>query len=252
MNVTFYSYKGGVGRTTVLVNTSILLAQASDKRVGMIDLDLEAPSMHVLFGLDLNPNQSILRTLCDRDLEILSNRVIDLAKENKEVSIRINENRCFLVPCLPDYSLANEVTDKVRSGDFETLIQDFKQAYGLDYLFLDSRPGYTPLSGIANVLADKVVLVFRLDEQNLLGIKDAYNLLHEKARKKVILVANEVPSHPKARKYQERFEEQLETKIDLVINLDEQLLFGNTVPSLKFPKEHDLNIKYLDLIQLLE
>jgi len=42
--ITFYSYKGGVGRSMALANTAVLLAQ-SGKRVLAMDFDLEAPGL---------------------------------------------------------------------------------------------------------------------------------------------------------------------------------------------------------------
>src|SRR5665213_1718886 len=42
--VTFYSYKGGVGRTMALVNTAAALTQQG-KRVLAVDFDLEAPGL---------------------------------------------------------------------------------------------------------------------------------------------------------------------------------------------------------------
>jgi MinD-like ATPase involved in chromosome partitioning or flagellar assembly len=47
--VTFYSYKGGVGRTMALVNTAHVLAR-DGWRVLMVDLDLEAPGMTHFFA----------------------------------------------------------------------------------------------------------------------------------------------------------------------------------------------------------
>ncbi len=47
--VTFYSYKGGVGRTMALVNTGHILAR-DGWRVLMIDFDLEAPGMTHFFA----------------------------------------------------------------------------------------------------------------------------------------------------------------------------------------------------------
>src|SRR5438876_11873823 len=42
--VTFYSYKGGVGRTSALVNVAYRLARRG-KRVFVLDFDLEAPGI---------------------------------------------------------------------------------------------------------------------------------------------------------------------------------------------------------------
>src|SRR5438045_466599 len=54
--VTFYSYKGGVGRTFALANIAVLLAKRG-KRVLMMDWDLDAPGLHGYFSQYL-PNAS--------------------------------------------------------------------------------------------------------------------------------------------------------------------------------------------------
>src|SRR4051812_14058860 len=46
--VTFYSFKGGVGRTMTLANTAFLAA-CSGKRVLVMDWDLEAPGLAYYF-----------------------------------------------------------------------------------------------------------------------------------------------------------------------------------------------------------
>jgi len=43
--ITFYSYKGGAGRTMALANAACLLA-AAGYRILAIDWDLEAPGLH--------------------------------------------------------------------------------------------------------------------------------------------------------------------------------------------------------------
>src|SRR5579863_2407075 len=48
--VTFYSYKGGVGRTSALVNTCFRLA-AKGKTVFIVDFDLEAPGVDSFYSL---------------------------------------------------------------------------------------------------------------------------------------------------------------------------------------------------------
>ena len=43
--ITFYSYKGGTGRSLLLVNTAHYIARAGGKVV-VLDLDFEAPGLH--------------------------------------------------------------------------------------------------------------------------------------------------------------------------------------------------------------
>ena len=46
--ITFYSYKGGTGRSMLVANTAWLLASVG-KRVLLMDWDLEAPGLHRYF-----------------------------------------------------------------------------------------------------------------------------------------------------------------------------------------------------------
>ncbi|HZH77066.1 MAG TPA: P-loop NTPase, partial [Archangium sp.] len=45
--IVFYSYKGGVGRTTAIVHTAFHLARAR-LRVALVDMDVEAPGLHTV------------------------------------------------------------------------------------------------------------------------------------------------------------------------------------------------------------
>jgi MinD-like ATPase involved in chromosome partitioning or flagellar assembly len=51
LTVTFYSLRGGVGRSTALAHTALILA-AQGKKVVCLDMDLEAPGLAALFGLE--------------------------------------------------------------------------------------------------------------------------------------------------------------------------------------------------------
>src|SRR5689334_7904569 len=52
--VTFYSYKGGTGRTMALANVAWILA-ANGKRVLVADWDLESPGLHRYFRPFIDP-----------------------------------------------------------------------------------------------------------------------------------------------------------------------------------------------------
>lgn len=61
--VTFYSFKGGVGRTTALVSCALQLAEQG-KRVAVLDLDLEAPGLGPLLG-GVDTNRGVLDAIVD-------------------------------------------------------------------------------------------------------------------------------------------------------------------------------------------
>src|SRR5258705_6268790 len=52
--ITFYSYKGGTGRTMALANVAWILA-ANGKRVLVVDWDLESPGLHRFFHPFIDP-----------------------------------------------------------------------------------------------------------------------------------------------------------------------------------------------------
>ena len=69
--VTFYSYKGGTGRSMALANVAYLLARERAAKVLMIDWDLEAPGLHRYFdgdleGRGLSPTASSYNAQLDR------------------------------------------------------------------------------------------------------------------------------------------------------------------------------------------
>src|SRR4051794_16575664 len=55
---TFYSYKGGVGRSMILANTAALLAKWG-YRVLCVDWDLEAPGLRLYFKTWLVPRPGL-------------------------------------------------------------------------------------------------------------------------------------------------------------------------------------------------
>src|SRR5947209_8513582 len=74
--ITFYSYKGGTGRSMALANVACLLAQQEHKGKGvlMIDWDLEAPGLHHFFRSRFTkrfPNTSTTESILDKQLGLI-------------------------------------------------------------------------------------------------------------------------------------------------------------------------------------
>src|SRR5438552_17726189 len=58
--IAVHSFKGGTGKTTLTANLAAILAM--HHRVGVMDLDLSGPGLHVLFGLKKG---EVMATLTD-------------------------------------------------------------------------------------------------------------------------------------------------------------------------------------------
>ena len=185
--LTFYSYKGGVGRSLVLANLAQRLVEFG-KSVCMLDFDLEAPGLTFKFG-------------ARKILDLKKKGVVDFVTEYQATKkplqelgesywIRLNEERKNQAPL---YLITAGNTDtqqywkNLAAIDWkEMFYSEGGQGYRLmlhlkalienelkpDYLLIDSRTGVTETSGIAlSILADRVVMVAANNEENLYGSK---------------------------------------------------------------------------------
>ncbi|MFM6221196.1 MAG: KGGVGR-motif variant AAA ATPase, partial [Dolichospermum sp.] len=66
--VTFFSFKGGVGRTTALVATALTLAR-NGHRVAIVDLDLEAPGLSTVFSQENLVQYGVIDYLLEKKIQ---------------------------------------------------------------------------------------------------------------------------------------------------------------------------------------
>ena len=181
--ITFYSYKGGVGRTFALVNIALLLAKRG-KKVLLMDWDLEAPGMDRYFrpylSAPLPQDKGIIHLLHEASANPEADwrsHVISVTAEAKNVSPISN----YELSLLPSGVAAIDYAEKVRSFSWQTFFaeqkggpiferwrQEWKQAF--DFILLDSRTGITDSGGVCTILLpDFLALVFTANEQSLEG-----------------------------------------------------------------------------------
>jgi tetratricopeptide (TPR) repeat protein len=206
--ITYYSYKGGVGRSLALANLAALLVERG-RRVVLIDFDLEAP------GLD-----------CFEEFGAAVSKpgVVEYAAEfirtGKAPDISAYVHPCELPGPLPgklwimpagrkdaDYNRQRSSIDWVQlydSGLGEPFVENWKAAlnrkFQPDYVFVDSRTGLTDVGGICTLhLPDLIVMVFGLNEQNIKGIAAVAKTIRESDAHRipqVHYVASPVPNIP--------------------------------------------------------
>ncbi len=204
--VTFYSFKGGVGRTLAMMNTAYRLSKQG-KTVFILDFDLEAPGVDVFF--DSRESVPGLLDCVSQYLELgsvppLQQFVSELPSKNSGKILymsagRRDENYQSLLAKL------NWKDFYARQQGFyfvENLKSAIKVIYNPDYVLVDSRTGFTDISGICTLqLPDLVVLFFGLNEQNLIGTAQIYRTITRSPHGRSIqtlLVASPVPDVPSA------------------------------------------------------
>jgi hypothetical protein len=205
--VTFYSYKGGTGRSMALANVAWLLA-SSGKRVLAVDWDLEAPGLHRYFQ----------PFLADPSLE-QSTGVIDFVREFATAAVSApakDENKDWykdyanlLAHAVPvtwtftgggrlDFVPAGkqDAAYAVRVNSFDW--QEFYERLGggvlleavkdnlrglYDYVLIDSRTGISDTSGVCTVqMPDQLVVCFTLNKQSIYGAAAAARSAHRQRR----------------------------------------------------------------------
>ena len=77
--VTFYSFKGGTGRTMALANVAWILA-ANGKRVLVVDWDLESPGLHRFY-----------HPFMDGEVMASASGIIDMIREFEDAAVRHGE-----------------------------------------------------------------------------------------------------------------------------------------------------------------
>ncbi|GJL66944.1 MAG: hypothetical protein NPIRA05_19150 [Nitrospirales bacterium] len=178
--VTFYSYKGGVGRSFALVNIAAVLAEWGYD-VMCIDFDIEAPGLSHYFRPWIS-NESTPGLVDMIENHIRSQPVkwtdysqkIDLPFENKRGSLALmaageqNDDFSRRVQRL-NWDAMYEESDL---GKFlEDLRADWKERF--DYILIDGRTGITAFSGIFTAqLPDILVFLFTANHQSLNGCID--------------------------------------------------------------------------------
>lgn len=196
--ITFYSYKGGTGRSMALANVAWVLA-LNGKSVLAIDWDLEAPGLHRYFlpflkdpelvetpglidlfwsytDIALTPKESwppgieSLQALAD-----VQRYAIPLEFQFSDPNSRIH----FLGAGRQEASYANYVRsfdwnafyERLGGNEFiEGLRARAQQQY--DFVLIDSRTGVADTSGICTMqLPDAVVLCFTYNRQSIRGVE---------------------------------------------------------------------------------
>jgi cellulose biosynthesis protein BcsQ len=178
MVVTFYSFKGGVGRSMTLANVASLLSKWG-KRVLITDWDLEAPGIEKFFAKWLReqpgPKDGIVDLItawsegspmdwrsCVVKARPQGGQEIHIITAGKDDGKYVTRLRAIDWQALFEGSKLGNYLERLR--------REWKAEY--DFVFIDSRTGVTDIGGICTIhLPDVLVAMFVANDQSLKGVK---------------------------------------------------------------------------------
>jgi eukaryotic-like serine/threonine-protein kinase len=202
--ITFYSYKGGTGRTMSLANVACLLAESLGKgdSILLVDWDLEAPGLHRFFpgrtapstfdtSLGLDSRQGLIDLF--RELEVATPTSPPASEDDAEQRAAAALDKTGLdsfvgATEMPGIQLLRAGRDddgryaeRVATFNWEGLFRRSPALFRAladrwsrkyRYVLVDSRTGVGDISGICtSLLPDKLVVVFTPNRQSLTGIR---------------------------------------------------------------------------------
>lgn len=226
--ITFYSFKGGVGRTMALANTAFLAA-SHGKRVLVMDWDLEAPGLAYYFrgvqepsvARELRSSPGILNVLWDWVHCVQSGNKEDVEKTTEKFDSGQPFQECVRELVDPEFFEASGGgIDYISAGspkiltpheiDYEEALARFpwhdffsqlaggyvpfalrkwaKENY--DLILIDSRTGLAESAGVCTMqLPDTVALCFVLNRQNIEGISKIAAVIRQQKPDTILLAA---------------------------------------------------------------
>lgn len=217
--VSFYSYKGGVGRTTLLALVARNLAKRG-KKIAVVDLDLEAPGVASFLGVDPPRERGVIDFLVDHVVTgALSIADLYAPAAGLPESVRGNVNvfgagamsRAYLQKLARlDFASTRSEGDASSPSELglRALLRAIRAGLGPDYIFLDARAGLHDLGGLSLThLAHVDVLVSRSGPQALEGLEITLDTLARRRAvedQRIVLVHSLVPTDREVAEHQRR------------------------------------------------
>ena len=240
--ISFYSYKGGVGRTIALIETAYNLADAG-KRVLLLDLDVEAPSLHNIFYDKVNDE---INGVQYGTIEYLYRKVIQGSED-----VRINDIFCslqlknvsgeiFVMPALKSmnkdyvYQIERLQTQQIQEKDvFREIFAYVQKELNVDIILIDTRAGFNQWGSLSLLtLSNQVIFIAYPNNENVEGLNMVLQLMQNIGKKRyAVAMSKVVASEEGVKKTRSLFEGLNVAQEDLIpVYYKQEIALSNRYP----------------------
>lgn len=218
--VTFYSYKGGMGRSTTLACFASYLAKKEGKKVVVVDCDFEAPGFTNYYDLSpdlLSQKSGVVEYFLDKDFLTDSDIKISL-KDDYSFPVGHEYVGNGQITVIPAGNLWEDIGDNSNSGfsnrvlyleglarldiasvdniieKFESLIKDIEEEFEPDVILFDSRTGFNDVFATLASVSNVLVGFFGINQQNIVGLEQFLSTFGKIDSRKKVFVVNSIIS----------------------------------------------------------
>jgi septum site-determining protein MinD len=239
--ISVHSFRGGTGKSNTTANVASLLA-AEGRQVGVVDLDIQSPGIHVIFGFD--QDKAMRRSLNDYlwgecELRAAAHDVTPAADGQFG-------GRVWLVP---SSMRPGDIARVMHEGyDVNQLNEGFRKLIddlSLDVLLLDTHPGINEETLLSIAMSNALVIVLRPDQQDYEGTRVTVAVARKLGVPRMMLVVNKAPAVFEPEAIRQRVEEAYGCPVAAVLPHSDDLmvLSSEGVFSLRYP-DHPLTSLY--------
>lgn len=199
--VSFYSFKGGTGRSSATANVAYYLAKTG-ANVGCIDFDIESAGLNFIYDIPpgamrggyiqdflINPEKY-------SDKSSFGNLVVNVGIEK---DWKLKGGNLYFIPADTNAKKTSAVNvSPLLLPRVKSLLSKFEEFFNLKYLLIDSRSGVSELALPSLLYADVLLVFFRWGRQNREGTYTLVPWVTEwlktaNPNAKVFLVASNIP-----------------------------------------------------------
>lgn len=213
--IAVHSFRGGTGKSCLATQMATLLA-AGGKRVGVLDLDVQSPGIHLMFGLN------------GRDFPNTLNDYIGGHCELEQIAYNVTEALRKPVPgevwLIPASTQPGQIAQLISQGYgadqlqqvFSRLLAELK----LDKLIIDTHPGINEEALLAINNAHHLLIVLRPETLDYEGTGLLVQVAKKLKNSHTMLVANQAPAE-QCKSVRQQLEKTFETEVAGVIPYSE-------------------------------
>ena len=242
--ISVHSFRGGTGKSHTTANVAALLAR-DGKRVAVVDLDIQSPGIHVLFGMD---QDSAMR----HSLNDYLWGDCPLRDAAHDVTSSLDGGLAGHVWLVPSSMRPGDIARVMHEGyDVNLLNEGFRRLIddlSLDVLLLDTHPGINEETLLSIAMSDALAIVLRPDQQDYEGTRVTVTVARKLGVPRMVLVVNKTPEVFDSGEVRQRVEATYQCPVAAVLphSDDLMILSSGGIFALRYP-DHPLTGLYRDI-----